>query len=116
MGEVAMYGNDGDISVSESPFVAVLGGIVADELASEPPVGAPLWVDAFLKAVVPHGICLLTDANAFYFTHRQAWNVHVECDAGWKPVFKSCANNLSNKRQTGFKVGVGTMVEERETD
>ena len=63
MGEVAMYGNDGDISVSESPFVAVLGGIVADEHASEPPVGAPLWVDAFLETVVPASVGFVADAD-----------------------------------------------------
>ena len=97
MGEIAMDGYDGYISVCQSPFVAALRGVVADEFTGEPPVGSALRVDSFLETVVPAGIGFVTDADTEDFFFRQAWNVDVECDAGMEPVIEGGADDLSDK-------------------
>ena len=114
MGEVGVYGHHGDIAVGEGPFVACLRRVVADEFPGEPPVGAPLWVDAFLEAIVPQGFGLVTDAYAVDFGCWQTWDVDIERDIGGESVFQGCSDDLAYPRQAGREVGIGTVVEQRE--
>ncbi len=97
-------------------MVGIFGVVVADEVAGEPIVIAPIRVGALLETVGPHGFGFATYADTAIALCADWWEVDIERNLFGQMLAEHSVDNMAYVGNAGIEVGIGMVVEKRESD